>query len=78
MSDDICATIGTINLDYRSLYHHFECGAYFYDNMIVKDVEADFQNTLMKCIEVTREYYKKIPLWQKWIGKMFKLLAPLL
>ncbi len=78
VSDDICATVGTINLDYRSLYHHFECGAYFYDNMIIKDVETDFQNTLTKCIEVTREYYKKIPLWQKGIGKVCKLFAPLL
>lgn len=78
VSDDICATVGTVNLDYRSFYHHFECGAYFYDNMIVKDVEADFQNTLKECIEVTKEYYKRIPLWQKWAGKLFKLFAPLL
>ncbi len=78
VSDDICATVGTVNLDYRSFYHHFECGAYFYDNRIVSKVEEDFQNTLKKCQEVTMEYYRKIPLWQKWIGKLFKLLAPLL
>ena len=78
VSDDICATVGTINLDYRSFYHHFECGAYFYDNMVVRAVEEDFQNTLKECIMVTKEYYKKIPLWQKCIGKTLKFFAPLL
>ena len=77
-SDDISATVGTINLDYRSFYHHFECGAYFYDNKVVGKVEEDFQNTLSKCQEVTRDYYKKIPLHQKILGRIFRLVAPLM
>ncbi len=76
--DDISATVGTINLDYRSFYHHFECGAFFYDNSVVASVEKDFQNTLLKCQEVTMEYYKKIPVYQKLTGRVTKLLAPLL
>ena len=78
VSDDISATVGTINLDYRSFYHHFECGAYFYDNKVVGKVEEDFQNTLQKCKEVTMEYYKDIPIYQKIIGVVFKLVAPLM
>lgn len=78
VSDDITATIGTINLDYRSFYHHFECGAYFYDNKVVGKAEEDFQNTLLKCQEVTIEYYQKIPFYQKLIGKVFKIFAPLM
>ena len=35
VSDDDTATVGTINLDYRSLYLHFECGAYIYDHPVV-------------------------------------------
>jgi len=77
-SDDICAVVGTVNLDYRSFYHHFECGAYFYDNNVVGKVEEDFQNTLLKCQEVTMDYYKQIPMHQKLIGRVFKLLAPLM
>ncbi len=76
--DGISATVGTINLDYRSFYHHFECGAYFYDNSVVAKVEEDFQNTLLKCQEVTVEYYREIPVYQKLIGRTTKLLAPLL
>lgn len=78
VSDDISATVGTINLDYRSFYHHFECGAYFYDNKAVGKAEEDFQNTLQECQEVTMEYYKKIPFYQKLIGRVFKLFAPLM
>lgn len=76
--DDISATVGTINLDYRSFYHHFECGAYFYDNKVVGKVEEDFQNTLLKCQEVTWEYYNKIPIHQKILGRVFRLFAPLM
>ncbi|MGN1180454.1 MAG: cardiolipin synthase [Suilimivivens sp.] len=76
--DDTSATVGTINLDYRSFYHHFECGAYFYDNKVVGKVEEDFQNTLLKCQEVTWDYYKKIPFYQKIIGRVCRLFAPLM
>lgn len=78
VSDDITATIGTINMDYRSFYHHFECGAYFYGNKVVGKAEEDFQNTLHKCQEVTISYYQKIPFYQKLIGKVFKIFAPLM
>lgn len=78
VSDDVSAVVGTVNLDYRSFYHHFECGACFYDNKVVWQAECDFQNTLEVCREVTMDYYKKIPLYQKLLGKMFKLFAPLL
>lgn len=78
VSDDRAAVVGTINLDYRSFYHHFECGAYFYENSVVYKVEEDFQNTLQQCLEVTMEYYRKIPFLQKLLGRIFKLIGPLM
>lgn len=78
VSDDICATCGTVNLDYRSFYHHFECGTYFYKSKVVSKMEEDFQRTLMQCREVTWDYYKEIPVIQKILGSVFKLLAPLM
>lgn len=77
-SDDCKAVVGTINLDYRSLYHHFECAAYFYRNSVVADVEEDFRETLAKCSRVTEEYYKSIPLHTRMIGHICKLFAPLM
>lgn len=76
--DDKEAVVGTINLDYRSLYHHFECAAYLYDVGCIGDIEADFQATVRKCRRVTRQTMKK----EKWIrrltGFVLKALAPLL
>lgn len=56
VSDDCKAVVGTINLDYRSLYHHFECGAYFYRAPVVAQVEKDFLETLKVSQAVTTEY----------------------
>ena len=48
VSDDDTATVGTINLDYRSLYLHFECGVIIYNKPVVREIESDFQKTLEK------------------------------
>ena len=53
VSDDDTATVGSINLDYRSLYLHFECGVFIYRNPVVRDIEKDFQETLAKCQKIT-------------------------
>ncbi len=78
VADGECAAVGTINLDYRSFYHHFECGACFFGNLVVAKVEEDFQETLKKCREVTPDYYKRLPLYQKIVGRIFRLAAPLM
>ena len=77
-SDDCKAVVGTINLDYRSLYHHFECGAYFYKSTVVEDVEADFQATLQKCMRVEDGYYKSLPTGGRLLGRICNLIAPLM
>lgn len=78
VADDNKAVVGTINFDFRSLYHHFECAAYIYRNPVIEDIEADFQNTLKSCQEVTMEYYKAIPWRHRMIGRVLNLFAPLL
>ena len=78
VSDNDTATVGTINLDYRSLYHHFECGAFIYNNRVVWDIEKDFQETLKKCHEMTMEDIKSISWIQKLCGRVLRLIAPLM
>lgn len=77
VSDDEKAVVGTINLDYRSLYHHFECACYLYRCPAVADVERDFRETLKSCIRVDMAYYKKIPPMQRLLGRVMRLLGPL-
>jgi len=78
VSDMREAVVGTINLDYRSLYHHFECATYLYDTDCIPDVEADFKRTLAKCRQVTKETVKKEKWTVKLIGCLMKVAAPLL
>lgn len=54
--DDEIATVGTINLDYRSLYFHFENSVLLYNCSAVDDMKADFDNTFSKSTEVTEKY----------------------
>ena len=56
VADDCMATCGTINLDYRSLYHHFENGCFMADCDAVLDIRRDMEQTLEQCREVTEKY----------------------
>ena len=76
--DDKEAVVGTINLDYRSLYHHFECAAYLYGAECIGDIEADYQATERKCRRVTRETVKAEKFSVKLMGCLLKIIAPLL
>ena len=78
VSDDIKAVVGTINLDYRSLYHHFECAAYLYKTACISDIEKDFLETLDKCREVSVSTMKKDPFLYKLLGPAMKFIAPLM
>ena len=78
VSDDKCAVVGTINLDYRSLYHHFECAAYLCRTPCVADIERDFQETLPLCRRITPESMKQEKFGRKLTGVLMKVFAPLL
>ena len=77
-SDDEKAVVGTINLDYRSLYHHFECATYMYKTDCIPLIERDFQETLSKCKEITEESVREMGTFYKIMGPVAKLIAPLL
>ena len=78
VSDDREAVVGTINLDYRSLYHHFECATYMYGTDCIPKIEADFQATLKKCRRVTKETVRHEKWTVKLLGSLMKVAAPLL
>ena len=77
-SDDRKAVVGTINMDYRSLYLHFECAAFLYENSEIPAVENDFQETLKKCQKITQEDYKKQKSFDKIAGSILRVFAPLM
>ena len=79
MQDDMRAVVGTANLDYRSLYLHYENGIYMYgNNEVLSNIKADFIRTLEECDEMTLKDILKIPVSQRFLGAVLKMFAPLM
>ena len=79
IADGVEAVAGTINLDYRSLYHHFENAVWMRGTDCIANMEADFQDTLTRCRRVERT---KESIWQgkkllHLAGILLKFIAPL-
>ena len=78
VSDDCKGVVGTINLDYRSLFLHFECAAYLRDVPALADIEKDFQSTLKQCQEIRIEDLKKVKWTTRVAGWLLKVFAPVM
>ena len=76
--DDEIAVVGTINLDYRSLYLHFENGVWMYDSTAVMDVKQDYMDTLEYCKKITIMFCtgRKLPV--RALQSVLRLCAPML
>ena len=77
-SDDEKAIVGTVNMDYRSFYHHFEDGVLFYRNSQISHVERDFQATKKKCVKISVADYKRLSIFNRIMGKVLRIFAPLM
>jgi|WetSurMetagenome_2_1015567.scaffolds.fasta_scaffold27212_3 cardiolipin synthase A/B len=77
IADGEYAVVGSINLDYRSLYNQFECGAFMYQKTVINEIEDDFLQTKACSTEITTEKYKKSPVFNRIVGRVFRLAAPL-
>ncbi len=76
VSDDSVATVGTVNMDYRSFVTHFECGVWMCDNKTVDDIKEHFNTLLLSCEEITLKKMKKSPLRTKLKREILHLFAP--
>ena len=77
-SDDELGVVGTINLDYRSLYLHFECGTWLYRTPSVLAVKEDFLKTLEVCQEITYEDCRKVSKLRLFGRAVLRVFAPLM
>lgn len=76
--DDRYATVGTVNMDYRSMFLHFENSVLLYDTPSVADVRDDFLDTQEKSIEVTYEDCLQVPLYRRMFRGVLRAFATLL
>lgn len=77
VSDDSTATVGTANLDFRSLYLHFECGVWMHGCEAVRQVRDDFLETLEHCQLITEKDCNK-NIFVRFIQDVLRLFAPLM
>jgi cardiolipin synthase len=77
VSDDNIATVGTTNLDFRSLYLHFECGVLIYSSETIAAIKEDFMQTMPSCQEMTIKNCAGNAL-QRVIQDILRIFAPLM
>lgn len=77
VSDDQYAMSGTINMDYRSLMHHYEDAVWMYRTGIIPDMKSDMEDTISVSIHVEKENLH-LPMWQKLLKSVVQLFAPLM
>ena len=78
LCDDKIATIGSVNLDYRSLYLNFECGVYLYKCDTLKKIKQDFKEVFASSDEITIAYCDEKTFIERILQGILRLLAPLL
>jgi len=78
VSDDEYAVVGTINMDFRSLYLHFECAVWMYNTSSIKDIKEDFLDTLKVCRQVTIQQVRGIQWFRTVAGSVLRVFAPMM
>ena len=76
IADDELAFVGTINFDFRSLVHHFECGTLLYKNPCLKEIRADFDEMIAASQQVPQDF--KMKRGTKSFCTLMKIFTPLL
>lgn len=78
LCDDEVAVVGSINVDYRSFFFHFECAAWMYRMACIRDIRRDCEDTFRISEEITMETYKKRRLPVRMAAALARIIAPLL
>ena len=77
-ADGLYAVVGTVNLDFRSLYLHFENAVYLYDCAAVGQVQRDFEDTFPRCREVTLARMRHKGFLRRLVQTILRLFSPLM
>lgn len=78
VADDEVGVVGTINLDYRSLYLHFECAIWLYKTKSISQIKKDFLDTLKVCQTITLEDANNVVWYARMIRSVLRVFGPLM
>lgn len=76
--DDEYGVVGTINMDYRSLYLHFECGVWMYNSSSILDIRNDFLKTLKSCKKIEMDDLNNIKWYKAIMSFVLRVFSPLM
>ena len=76
--DNMMGTVGTVNLDYRSLFLHMENGTFIYKAPCLQDIKSDFEKTFLVCKKISLQDCKKTNIFLKMYRTILRVFAPLL
>ena len=77
VSDDEVGVVGTINLDYRSLTHHYENAVWIYKSKVIEHIKNDYDETLSKCHNVTYKESRKKSFIKRLMLPILRLFSPM-
>lgn len=78
VSDGCVSVVGSVNLDFRSLFLHFENGVMMYDKAIAQEAEADFQASLAQSERIFLKTYSAFPVYKRAFGRLMRVFGPLM
>ena len=78
LSDDDVAVVGTMNMDFRSFFLHFECGTVLYGGQTIADIRADMLDTMGLSREIDDEWFRSVPWIASIAASLLRLFAPML
>ena len=78
VSDDDVAVVGTINMDFRSFFMHFECGTVLYGGKVIEEIKTDIEEIMVQSRLVDDRWFKDTPWFASILASILRLLAPLL
>ncbi len=78
VADDDTASVGTANMDYRSLQDNLEVTAFLYGRSVVRELSETFDLDLQRCVRVIRSEWRARPLWRRTLGDVLRLVSPLM
>lgn len=76
--DDKYGTVGSINMDYRSLFLHFENGVWLCDDPSIQAIRNDFLVTQEQCEEITLQWCNELPWYRRIFRSILRVFAPLM
>ena len=78
LADDQSAVVGTVNMDYRSYYLHYECGVWMYQTGCLKEIRKDLEEAFAISHEVTLEECRNISILRRFIRAFLNIISPIM